>query len=308
MTETFGSLETSACFKIEGSELSFSYCGGGTVPGRCGDSNCFPYSDLVNDITSVKFNSGITTVSKGPCENLINLKTVYFPSTVSSIASGSFYNSAIETINIDPANTKFRMEDKMLIRNEDQTILFVINRGGTLTIPSTVLSIGSYSIRSAHDLTNIIIPESVVQICSNGFSQCNFEEISIPNIKSIDSGAFSSSKLKSIILPEWIDAINSSMFYNCVELTKVIAFSLKRIDSNAFFGCTSLKDFRYNGRTVPVNTSNCFNKCNNLRGIKVTIIYPSDSFCSLPVIRIRTYVYKNCFAQRELFLITFLLS
>jgi len=308
MTETSGLLEGSVTFKIVDGDLSFSYAGAGVIPNRCGYNFCFPYAELVDDIISVTFNSGINTVSKGTCESLFNCKTVTFPTTIKSLQNGLFaYCKSIETINL-PKNDYYRIENRMLIRNEDQTVIFVFNnKGGTATIPSTVLSIGSYAFTSAPDLANVIIPESVVHIGYYAFNTSTFEEISIPNIKSIDTGAFSRCNLKRITLPEWIDTINGSLFYGCENLTKVVAFSLREIKASAFYGCTSLNDFMYIGRSSPFNKSQCFNKCNNLRAIKITNIYRSDSFCSLPIVKIRTCVCKKYSIRNELSLITFLL-
>jgi len=308
MTATSGNLQGYVSYQINNGELSFSDISEGIVPKICGYVACFPYSSITKTITSIKFNNGIKKVFKGACESLYYCTTVTFPSSINTLEDGLFANcKSIETINL-PKNDYYRIENRMLIRNEDQTVIFVFNnKGGTATIPSTVLSIGSYAFTSAPDLANVIIPESVVHIGYYAFNTSTFEEISIPNIKSIDTGAFSRCNLKRITLPEWIDTINGSLFYGCENLTKVVAFSLREIKASAFYGCTSLNDFMYIGRSSPFNKSQCFNKCNNLRAIKITNIYRSDSFCSLPIVKIRTCVCKKYSIRNELSLITFLL-
>ena len=98
----------------------------------------------------------------------------------------------------------------------------------TITIPSSVTSIGEYAFAYCSSLTSMTIPESVTFIVNSAFYGC--------------------SGLTSITIPEGVTTIGYQAFYGCTSLTSMtIPESVTSIGENAFYGCSSLKTINYTG-------------------------------------------------------------
>jgi hypothetical protein len=97
-----------------------------------------------------------------------------------------------------------------------------------------VTRIGS-SAFSYKKLTNIIIPDSIIEIESNAFSNNQLTKISIPgSVKIIGSNAFYVNKLTNVEIPNSVTKIGSSAFSNN-ELTNItIPNSISEIASHTF--------------------------------------------------------------------------
>ena len=74
----------------------------------------------------------------------------------------------------------------------------------SVTIPNTVISIGSYAFYGC-SLTNVTIPDSVTNIAYKAFSNC--------------------SHLMSVTIPNSVTSIDFGAFYGCAKLTQLILFS-----------------------------------------------------------------------------------
>ena len=182
--------------------------------------------------------------------------------------------------------------------SKNVTITGYAGSGNSVTIPAEidnlpVTTIGVEAFRSKN-LSNISIPDSVIEIKSGAFSYNQFTSITIPNsITKIGSYAFSSNyNLTSVDIPSSVTSIASSLFYYCNSLTNVnIPNSVTSIESYAFELCSGLTSitipnsinhigdgaFLYSGLTsisIPDSVvsigSQAFNGCSNLVSISVT--------------------------------------
>lgn len=93
-------------------------------------------------------------------------------------------------------------------------------------------------------IKELIIPNSVVDICDNAFGGYDFERIVLSdNVKTIGVAAFKGCKeLKEITLSKTLSSIGNSAFENCVVLETVnIPGKLSLFGDNSFSGCSSLK-------------------------------------------------------------------
>ena len=89
----------------------------------------------------------------------------------------------------------------------------------SLTIGSSVTSIGSYAFSDCSGLTSVTIPGSVTSIGDDAFSGCSgLTSVTIPgSVTSIGSYAFSvCSGLTSVTIPGSVTSIGSSAFYGCI--------------------------------------------------------------------------------------------
>ena len=102
-----------------------------------------------------------------------------------------------------------------------------------IVIPSThnglpVLSIGSEAFRYCHDLTSIVIPDSVTSIGNRAFSNCiNLKSAVIPDsVTSIENCAFEYCiNLTSVTIQDSVTSIGDYAFVRCVKLVEVINHS-----------------------------------------------------------------------------------
>ena len=104
---------------------------------------------------------------------------------------------------------------------------------GVINIPSSVTyedknykvtEIGSQAFKKCTNLTNVSIPNSIINIGISAFQDCSgLTSIMIPNsVTSIGDGAFSGcNNLKSIIIPNSVTSIGFSAFSRCSNLTSL---------------------------------------------------------------------------------------
>ncbi len=141
---------------------------------------------------------------------------------------------------------------------------------------SFVENLGINVFNGCTGLTKVILPDSLVQIKGNPFVGCvNLEQLVVNStyfmqvdgvlydaacytliyapistageIKMLDTvreiapGAFAGTKITSVIISDYVEAIPADAFAGCTELTAVkISGNVKSIGDNAFAGCTKL--------------------------------------------------------------------
>ena len=113
-----------------------------------------------------------------------------------------------------------------------------------IEIPDSVINIGSWAFENCSSLRNINIPNSVTTIGGNAFSGCNsLVCINIPkSVTSIENNTFEGCKsLTSINIPNCVTSIGENAFSGCVSLTSInIPDSVTSIGDWVFSGCDSL--------------------------------------------------------------------
>ena len=118
----------------------------------------------------------------------------------------------------------------------------------------TVLPRGSTSSQTFGDrsvLEEVVLPNTLVTISNGalyGYTNCVIEDVNLPNLQTIEGGAFNGTKVRRITslgsVSVFPTASNNTgyLFQNCTELTYISPSVLENITEyvNPFHGCTSL--------------------------------------------------------------------
>ena len=107
----------------------------------------------------------------------------------------------------------------------------------TVTIPSSVVSIGSYAFQDCSSLSSVNIPDNVTCIGDYAFSGCyGLTSLSLPsNLIDLGRGAFSGcSGLSDVVIPDKVDILYLSSFYGCSLSSLTIGKGVKCVLRNNF--------------------------------------------------------------------------
>ena len=173
------------------------------------------------DITSIDIPSQCENIDDYAFEGLVNLKTITFPNTLTTIGDYAFKDCKS------------------------------LSKGlSSFTIPKTVTTLGEGVFAGCTEIKkyegNFVSHGGRVVICNNTLicvcpNDCEF----IYNISSD--------------IDESITKLGKSCFYGCENLRRVdIPSTIKKIGDNAFEGCTNLHEIHFHGSTPPELGENVF--------------------------------------------------
>ena len=114
----------------------------------------------------------------------------------------------------------------------------------SLTLPSSLKSIGDEAFGGCRSLTSLTLPSSLQSIGNSAFRDCNsLTSLTLPSsLQSIGDYAFGCCRsLTSLTLPSSLQSIGDYAFYGCSSLSSLtLPSSLQSIGDSAFGRCSSL--------------------------------------------------------------------
>lgn len=218
-----------------------------------------PYFLQNSKITSLSLPASVTTIGSYAFQNCSGLTSLTIPENLSSVGDYAFSgcnnitqltwnainltsNGGISTSNISKVSIGSSVHHlpNNFVKGSKIT---------SVTIPSSVYSIGISAFGNCNDLTSINLPSSIIGLSSSVFEDCkNLKnaDLSKTRIDRINSYTFKScTSLTSITLPNSVTFIGDYAFENCSSLSKFIfPNSLTTIGHFAFFECFKLKTIR----------------------------------------------------------------
>ena len=198
---------------------------------------------------------------------LVIISSILLIANYSNAATDEYVTTTV--INGVTANWEYRLNDSNQI--VDLKCTNPSDLKGSVTIPTTldgktVTSLRFDAFKSATNITEIVIPDSVKKIESNAFANCtkltkvdlgSIEEMSYEVFKgctslttitipktlkngTIDEGCLSNPNITSITLEEGLTVIPSGLCANTGITSITIPSSVKKIEDYAFANCTKL--------------------------------------------------------------------
>jgi hypothetical protein len=188
------------------------------------------YSDKDTEITDLVIPEGVTRIGPYAFLNCEAIKSVTFPSTLTSIGSNAFYQSGLESI----------------------------------AIPESVMEIEESTFNGCANLKSVTIPEGVTKIGNAAFAKTGLTELTLPStIRSMMQSFYSCDNLAKLTLTEGITTLGES-FYGCNALKEVHIPGSVKLGSSDFRGCENLETVTI-GEGVEEITG--FNRCWNLKSV-----------------------------------------
>jgi hypothetical protein len=179
-----------------------------------------------SSLTSITIPGSVTSINNYVFNGCSSLAKVVLEDGKSDLKLGYGYNTTVKTkcglLNGLPVKTLYlgrncSLDDPLCPLCDYLTTLT------TVTIGSSVTSIGEVAFFGCSSLTSITIPNSVKSIEASAFYGCSsLTSITIPNsVKSIEAYAFQScSSLTSITIPSSVTSIGKYAFAYCSNLKK----------------------------------------------------------------------------------------
>ena len=202
------------------------------------------YSNSI--ITSVSIPSSVTSIGNYAFQGCTGLTSVSIPSSVTSIGIQAFSDCiGLTAITVDTNNLSYSSTAGVLYNKSQTTLIQCPGSLTSVSIPSSVTTIGFAAFYKCTNLTSVSIPSSVTNIQNYAFDACSgLTSVTLPSGVATIFGynAFRGcSGLTSVSIPIGITTIGFLVFNGCTGLTSVtISNSVTYISSDAFNGCTGL--------------------------------------------------------------------
>jgi len=185
--------------------------------------------------------STTTTLDDGAFNYCVNLTQITIPASVTTIGNYVFRGCPALLV-VEAGNTNYSSLNGILYNAPKTTLIQCpTSLSGTITIPSSVTTIGTQAFYDCTLISEVTIPSSVTIINSGAFNNCtNLTTATLPSgLLTLGASAFfNCTKLTQAIIPPSVTITNSQVFYNCTSLTQVsIPASVTTIGTNAFYNC-----------------------------------------------------------------------
>ncbi|MEG2380092.1 MAG: leucine-rich repeat domain-containing protein, partial [Oscillospiraceae bacterium] len=216
-----------------------------------------------SNITNITVSTGIKKLGMGCFADVKDLTSVTLPSSLTDIEKEIFvYCDKLSSVNLQDG-----------IPYISYSMFYGCGSLTNITIPSSVTTVGEsafvecYALKTVsingaknignsafeycNNLTNVTLPNNLVNIGNSAFSGCeNLTDITIPNtVTTIEDNAFNKcSSLTNIVLPHGVSNIGFHAFQNCTNLKSLtIPSSVTFFGEEPFSNCNFLNKVLYAG-------------------------------------------------------------
>jgi len=191
------------------------------------------------DLVGAVAHSGFATYDD---EEPVTFSEVTFPNTIEKIHQWAFFLAELETLHLPPSLTYIGLE-AFAENYHLETLIFDED--------SIIESTGQQAFWNATSLTNIVLPDSLIEIADWAFyNNSALTSIDIPkNVETIGIEAFSQSENLSTIYfrsNDSLKTIKEYAFYDMISLTSfTVPNTVETIEYGAFYGTYDLHTFTF---------------------------------------------------------------
>lgn len=269
-----------------------------------------------NSAVTLTKNIQVKEFSKGKSRKCgDNITWDYNNKTLTLSGSGDMYNYNTQYDENNVINSDVLWHDafdkvQRVVVNENITSIgdcafACFNELTSVSLPSTLETIGNKAFPLCKKLESIYIPEKVTSIGDNTFYKClELTDVTLPSkLTAVPANMFyRCDKLESINIPETVETIGQSAFAYCYKLSSfTLPTSLKQIGPLAFISCESINEI-----TIPFKTESiarkAFADCISLSKVTFnnpTTIINNDSVFGNTSKNLTIYGYKNSSAEKH---------
>lgn len=223
-------------------------------------------------LTSIELPETLTYCNQ-PFGQCTSLTSVHIPAAVEYLGTESPFGgcSSLTELTVDPANTRFYMQDGCLIDKNGHRLFSGV---GACVIPDdgSVTSIADSALAGNVTVASVIIPEGVTTIGYDAFSGCsNLSFVSLPESLTYLAGrAFQNCvSLTRMRFPAGMGYVYGDTLNGCTSL-KCVTFEGGNDAGPNFRGCTSLESLAF-GENLYAVQNNCFNGCTSLQKVYIPV-------------------------------------
>lgn len=253
---TFSGCTSLAAFYVDENNASFTVIDNFLVRTDTMEATAIPGILLTQEVVTIP--EGITTFP-AVFQNDTALKTVYLPSTITSLPSSAFSNCsslenvifadncALSAISASAFNKCSSLKNIDLPDNITTISSTAFQYSGLISIelPIDLVTIGDRTFQSCLSLESVVFHDNVTTLGQQVFIYCSaLKNVVLSNtLSSVNRGIFAScTSLETIELPDSLTVIGDSMFSGCSSLKYVkLPGEATSLGSSVFASCTSLE-------------------------------------------------------------------
>ncbi len=201
-----------------------------------------------SNLTSITIPNSVTSIGNNAFQNCSSLSAISIGKNVSTIGSSAFSGCSPTTLTWNAKNcssngsmTTSKISQVTIGSNVELIPGYFVrdSKITTVTIPTSVTSIGSYAFSGCTNLSKLIW--NAKNCTSNGsMATSNITQVTIgASVESLPGNFVSGSKVTSVTIPNSVTSIGTLAFQNCYSLATIsIGKSVTSMGNNAFSGCS----------------------------------------------------------------------
>ena len=206
--------------------FAYSHLSNITIPDSVAEIGEYAFTNTY--LSSVNFGSGLTSIPNGAFQDNTMLPSVEIPENIVTIGAGAFkgctyltdvtFHNALQSIGdeafYEAAVTSVTIPDSLT--ELGSSVFRDCSSLAHVEIGAGITSIPPYTFYGCDSLEGIDLPDNIIAIGENSFSNSSLKAITISDsVTSIGDRAFYQSDLKEIILGDELDFISSTAFEYC---------------------------------------------------------------------------------------------